>query len=202
MRIGIFGGTFDPLHLAHLRVAEEVAERQRLDKVIFIPAGRPPHRPAPQASPEHRLAMVRLGIAGNPRFAVSDCEIKRPGPSFTVDTLAVLKSGHPRDSLFLLMGMDQLRELHAWHEVSRLLSLCRVVAFSRPGQPLPQPGSIPGPGRAALPSRAYTIQAVSALEISATLIRRRVRRGESLRYLLPETVIRYLHQHQLYQSRK
>lgn len=200
MRIGVFGGTFDPLHLAHLRVAEEVAEKQRLDKVLFIPAARPPHRRAPQASPQDRLAMVRLGVAGNPKFEVSDCEIKRPGISYTVDTLAALKQRHPRDHFFLLMGMDQLLELHAWHDVPRLLKLCRVVAFSRPGQPLPEPGSVPGPHGKPLPTRAFTVQSVSALEISATLIRRRAQRKESLRYLLPESVIRYLQKHQLYQA--
>lgn len=200
MRIGIFGGTFDPLHLAHLRVAEEVAEKQHLDKVLFIPAGHPPHRRAPQASPEHRLAMVRLGVAGNPRFASSDCEIKRPGPSYTVDTLAQLKQKYPLDKFFLLMGMDQLLTLHAWLDVPRLLDLCHVVAFSRPGQPLPEPNSISGPGHKALPQKVYTLQTVSALEISATLIRRRARRGESLKYLLPEPVITYLLKHKLYQA--
>ena len=200
VRIGVFGGTFDPLHLAHLRVAEEVAEKQRLDKVIFIPAGRPPHRRPPQASPEHRLAMVRLGVAGNPRFECSACEIRRPGLSFTVDTLAVLKQKHPRARFFLLMGMDQLLELHAWRDVGRLLKLCHVVAFSRPGQPLPKPGSILGPGSASLSARAYTVQVVSALDISATLIRRRARLGESLKYLLPDPVIRYLRKHKLYQA--
>jgi nicotinate-nucleotide adenylyltransferase len=98
------------------------------------------------------------------------------------------------------MGMDQLLELHHWQQVTRLLQLCHVVAFSRPGQPLPQPGSIAGPGRTVLPAKAYTIELVSALDVSATLIRRRARRGESLRYLLPEPVIQYLQKHKLYRA--
>jgi nicotinate-nucleotide adenylyltransferase len=198
VRIGVFGGTFDPLHVAHLRVAEEVAEKQRLDQVIFIPAGRPPHRRAPLASPAHRLAMVRLGVAGNPRFTCSDCEVRRPGLSFTVDTLAALHAEYPRARFFLLMGMDQLRELHAWRDLPRLLSLCRVVAFSRPGQPLPRLGNIVGPAGAPLSPRAFTVQSVSALDISGTDVRRRAHRGESLRYLVPEPVAAYLQKHRLY----
>jgi nicotinate-nucleotide adenylyltransferase len=198
VRIGIFGGTFDPVHLAHLRVAEEVAEKQRLDRVWFVPAGRPPHRRTPQATPEHRLAMVRLGIAGNPLFKALDCEIRRPGPSYTVDTLGLIKQQHPQDKLFLLVGMDQLMELHSWHEVHRLLSLCQVIAFSRPGQPLPMPEQILGPGGLPLPTRAYLVQSVSALDVSATAIRQRARKRESINYLLPNSVIRYIQKYRLY----
>jgi nicotinate-nucleotide adenylyltransferase len=198
VRTGIFGGTFDPVHIAHLRVAEEVAEKQKLDRVIFVPAGHPPHRRAPLAAAEHRLAMVRLGVAGNPRFAVSDCELKRTGPSYTVDTLAYFKSHFPQDRLFLLMGTDQLLELHRWHEVSRLLALAKVVAFSRPGLTLPTAKHILGPQGSPLSPRAYCVQTVSGLDISATVIRQRARQNESLRYLVPNSVERYLRMHGLY----
>jgi len=198
MRIGVFGGTFDPIHIAHLRVAEEAAEALTLDRVLFIPSGRPPHRSQPVAKPEQRLAMVRLAVADNPRFVVSDLEIKRRGTSYTVDTLAELAAQKPRDEFYLLLGMDQMLQLSTWHEPVRLLELCRLVAFTRPGAS-ETPGPIYlGPERRALSRRQFSLVRVSALEISATDIRRRAGRGHSLRYLVPDSVAEYIRKHRLY----
>jgi nicotinate-nucleotide adenylyltransferase len=200
MRLGVFGGTFDPIHTAHLRVAEEVADALRLKQVLFVPAGRPPHRRQPHAAPEQRLAMVRLAVAGNPRFAVSDLEIRKSGPSYTVETLAELRRTHPRDRLFFLLGLDQLAELRHWHQPERLLELCHLVALSRPGQAEPKASVLLGPNGRRLPARAYTLVRVSALDISATAIRRLARKGASLRYLVPESVRAYLQRKMLYRE--
>lgn len=193
MRLGIFGGTFDPIHFAHLRVAEEVAEALRLDRVLFIPAGRPPHRQRPEASARQRLAMVRLAIASHPRFTALDLEVRRPGKSYTVDTLAELTRQFPGARLYLLLGMDQMREFPNWHEPEKLLTFCRLAVFSRPGMDPAQPENLPG-----LPRSRYCLVQVSTLDISATAIRRLARRNRSLKYLLPDAVIAYIRKHGLY----
>ncbi len=200
MRIGILGGTFDPIHLAHLRVAEEVAEALRLRRILFVPAGDPPHRPKPKAAPAQRLAMVRLALASNPKFAACDLEIRRRGKSFTVDTLLQLTRSRPRDSFYLLVGMDQVAELASWKEPRRLLQLCRLVALTRPGHRRADSRRLLGPDRRPLGKGTYHLLAVSALDISATDIRRRARQGHSLRYLVPDAVDNYIRRHRLYQD--
>jgi nicotinate-nucleotide adenylyltransferase len=193
MRIGLFGGTFDPIHYAHLRVAEEVAEALRLERGLFIPAGQPPHRNHPSATAAERLAMVRLAGAGNPRFEASDLEGNRPGKSFTVDTVAELARRRPGDLFSLLLGMDQFVQLPGWHETERLLSLCRLAVFARPGVPARRK-----PAGRVIPRGRSIVVPVSALDISATDIRRRAARGLSLRYLLPERVAAYIRRRRLY----
>ena len=137
MRIGVFGGTFDPIHNGHLVVAEECRERLNIDRVLFVPAGLPPHKQARTlTSPHHRMAMVRLAIASNPRFEASSIELGRPGPSYSVDTLRQLRQNQ-RDGtdVFFIMGADSLKELPSWHDPAGLIASCRLVVVSRPGSP-------------------------------------------------------------------
>jgi nicotinate-nucleotide adenylyltransferase len=197
MRLGVFGGTFDPIHLAHLRVAEDVAEALDLDRVLFVPAGRPPHRSRPHASPQARLAMVCFAIAGNPRFAVTDLEVRRREPSFTVDTLTLLRHLYPRAELYLLLGMDQLRDFPRWHRPERILELARLAVFPRPGVQAPS-GPLRLPSGRVLPRSRVRRVPVRALEVSATDIRRRVAAGRSDRYLVPDAVAAYIRRHRLY----
>jgi nicotinate-nucleotide adenylyltransferase len=187
VRLGVFGGTFDPVHLGHLIVAAEAHRRLGLDRVLLIPAGRHPfkgaERPAPAAD---RLAMLRLAVAGDPRFDVDDRELRRPGPSYTVDTLRALRSERPGDPLSLLVGADAARDLSAWRDAQSIPDLAQVVVLSRPGSVLP-----------AYPLGARALE-TPAIEISASLVRARCREGESIRYLVPEAVERYIVERRLY----
>jgi nicotinate-nucleotide adenylyltransferase len=176
MRIGIFGGTFDPPHLGHLAVAQEVHHRLALDTVLWIPAALPPHKQTRQLTPGPvRLAMVRAAIAGDPRFSASDLELTRDGPSFTVHTLRQLSALHPGARLFLVLGADQAAELHTWLEPDEIRRLATLVAFARDGE---EPPSLDG----------GTVVRVPRLDISSTEIRRRVAASEPIRYLVPAGV--------------
>ncbi len=190
--IGIFGGTFDPIHLGHLAVAQAAAEELRLDRVVFVPAGSPPHKQRRHITPAaKRLAMVALAVKGNPRFEVSDYEIASSGPSFTVSTLEHFASrGWGR--LYLLIGLDQARSLDTWRNPQRLFSLARVVVLSRPGFRLEE---IPPTWR----SRIRLLN-VPYLDISSSRIRRLAARGRSVRYLVPEPVAGYISRHRLYRG--
>ena len=215
--IGILGGTFDPIHYGHLRLAEEMLELANLGQIRFIPAGTPPHRDAPQVSAQHRSAMVRLAIADQPAFVLDDREVERTGKCYTVDTLrelrAELGSAQP---LCLLMGGDAFLQLHTWHEWEQLFELAHIVVGSRPGYTL---GDRMHTATSALrrhyqqrlcaaevlsqsPAGGIAELAIPELEISATLIRSRVAENRSIRYLLPNTVADYIHQHQLYEHAK
>ncbi|HIP97457.1 MAG TPA: nicotinate-nucleotide adenylyltransferase, partial [Anaerolineae bacterium] len=134
-RIGVLGGTFDPIHIAHLAIAEEARTQLGLDKVVFVPAGLPPHKMDVHVSPaEHRLAMVKLAIADNPHFEVSRVDIDRFGPCYTVDTIALLrKEWEPDVEIYFIMGSDSLADILTWHKPDRLIRLCRIVAVGRPG---------------------------------------------------------------------
>jgi nicotinate-nucleotide adenylyltransferase len=212
--IGIFGGTFDPIHYGHLRLAEEVAEGAKLAEVRFVPSGTPPHRSRPGASAAERVAMARLAIAGNDRFSVDDRETRRAGPGYTFDTLGELRAelGAQR-SLVLLLGADAFLELATWHRWRALFELAHVVVAYRPGFPIdtwqarmPEPLAheyaarhmqqplavhlAPAGGVAAVP--------MTGLDISATFIRSALREGSSARYLTPDSVIDYIRSHALY----
>ncbi len=199
MRIGIFGGTFDPIHLGHLRAAQEVAAKLSLDRVLFIPAGRPPHRRAPQASAAHRLAMVKRAVADNPLFEVSDIEIRRAGKSYTVDTLTELARAAPFNKLFLIMGTDQIAKIDKWRQPHKIFEYARGVVISRPGVKMSAMKIKRGFPAIRGRGGAFTLLPVSLLDISATNIRRLLRAGQAVRYLVPEPVIKYLHTHKLYQ---
>ncbi len=188
-KVGVLGGTFDPPHIGHLILAQEAILRLKLKEVNFIPAAYPPHKGcSPIASPSQRLKMVDLATSEDPRFKTLDIELRRPGPSYTVETIQELrKAWGPVKEIFFLMGSDSLRELSTWREPELLVKICQVVVAIRPGQS-PQ-------GRFA--------QEVIPLEmpligVSSTQIRERVRKGEPISYLVPKAVEAYIRREGLY----
>ena len=189
----MFGGTFDPIHLGHLRAAENALDSLELDRVSFIPAGTPPHRAQPASSALDRYAMTALATAGHPRFAVSDLELRRDGPSYTVDTVAGLRRDSPGAEVFVIVGSDTFPEMATWKDHERLLALCTVAVVGRPGEAQPD-------GAAAARAPAPRVARVSGpgLDISASAIRGRVREGKSIRYLVPDAVADYIEKRALY----
>lgn len=212
-RIGILGGTFNPIHLGHLRSAEEVREAQQLDRVLFIPSAAPPHKRRQRlVSAPHRLAMTRLAVAGNPYFKVSTIEMERPGHSYSVDTLRALHARMPGAAFSFIMGADAFGEIETWKEYEGIFSLCDLVVTSRPPQDnTPLIDALPVAVRTqfcyrnnALEHRTgnrVIFQRISDLDISASSIRRRLARGLSIRYLVPAPVERYIARHGLYVRR-
>jgi len=209
--IGIFGGTFDPIHFGHLRLAEEMADAIGLDRVLFIPAGQPPHRDAPLIAATYRLEMVRRAIAGNPRFAVDGREVQRLCPSYTVDTLTALRAELGKEQpLWLLLGADAFLGLPSWHAWRQLFELANIAVAARPGARLMQPDAMPddlknevlprqvADASAAASAGSVLLQHMTPLDISASAIRDTLARHDSARYLLPDAVLDYIHQHQLY----
>jgi nicotinate-nucleotide adenylyltransferase len=199
MRIGVIGGTFDPIHMGHLLVAEEARTQLELHHVVFVPAGNPPHKHTRQITDaERRLDMIRLAIADNASFAVSRVDVDREGPSYTVDMIRLLQDAWgTRAEIYFLIGGDSLIDLPTWHRPDLLLRLCHVVAVRRPGYltDLEQlEHLLPGT------SRLIQILDVPTLDISSTEIRDRVHRGRSIRYLVPASVARYICQHRLYST--
>lgn len=215
--IGILGGTFDPIHYGHLRLAEEMLELAGLQQIRFIPAGTPPHRATPQVHARHRSAMVQLAIADQPAFVLDDREVKRAALSYTVDTLRELRAElGAAQPLCLLMGGDAFMQLHTWHEWEQLFELAHIVVGYRPGYTIEERihTAVPELQQHYL-QRLCTVEALShrpaggivelaipKLEISATLIRSRVAEHRSIRYLLPNAVANYIHQHHLYAHAK
>ena len=198
--LGIFGGTFDPIHVAHLAVAEEAAEALGLASVAFVPAGEPPHKPGrPITDGEQRLAMVELAIAGNQRFVADRRELDRPGPSYTVDTLEEMHADAPPDAppdLVLIVSAEAFLGFMTWHEPRRILELARVVVAPRDGYPEAGPGFL----AAHLPDLAdrATFLDSPRLRLSASELRARAAAGRSLRYLVPDAVAAYIGDHALY----
>jgi len=197
MNIGVFGGTFDPIHIGHLIVAEKVRTEIGLSEVFFAPAGQPWLKASrPISAALHRLEMIRLAILTNPYFKISTIEVDRPGPSYTVDTMTILQQQLGAEAkLFFILGSDALAELPQWKEPSRLIQMCHLVAFTRPGTALPLKSLeavIPGI------SRRVIFVDIPQVDISATQIRQRVAQGASIRYLVPEAVERYILEHKLY----
>ncbi len=196
MKLGVLGGTFDPIHLAHLVLAERAYEQMGLDQVLWLPAGDPWRKADRAVSPaEHRLAMVRLAIRGNPAFQVCSLELERDGPTYSVDTLAELGQEHPDSELVFLLGWDALEDLPNWREPERLIQLARLAVASRSGEQL-TPDKLERllPGLAA---RVVWIE-MPRLDISGTELRRRAAAGASLRYLVPEGVEAYIREQGLY----
>ena len=212
--IGILGGTFDPIHYGHLRLAQEIGEQLRLAEVRLIPAGTPPHRTKPQVSAEQRLEMVRLATAGNPLFTADDREVKRAGPGYTVDTLTELRrEAGPARPLCVLLGADAFLDLATWHRWHELFALAHLVVAHRPGFPpdswparMPQPLAREYDSRLLKqplavhlsPAGGIATRAIAALDISASMIRESLARGASPRYLLPDPVLDYIHSYSLY----
>jgi nicotinate-nucleotide adenylyltransferase len=196
-RLGILGGTFDPVHYAHLAIAEQAREQLGLAQLLFVPAAQTVHKPAASVTPvEHRLQMLELAIHGNPAFAVSRLEVERGGPSYTVDTLAALHEQRPADELIFIVSAEAARELPAWREPARILDLARVAIVPRLGYQMPDAEwlahAFPGRGQ------RFTVLDAPALGHSATDIRQRVAAGRSIRYLVPDAVADYIARHALY----
>jgi nicotinate-nucleotide adenylyltransferase len=188
--IGLYGGTFDPPHMGHLIVAAHVREELGLDQILFMPALTPPHKQDRDVTPaELRLAMVRLAIDGDASFAVSDLEIERGGVSYTVETVKALLALHPGAALTVLIGMDNLVDFGTWRDPAGILALARVAVMTRPGY-------VPGAGGAYLTQ--MTLCEVPHIGIAARDIRRRVAEGKSIRYLVPDAVGSFIHEHGLY----
>ncbi|PKO72161.1 MAG: nicotinic acid mononucleotide adenylyltransferase [Betaproteobacteria bacterium HGW-Betaproteobacteria-17] len=209
--IGVFGGTFDPIHYGHLRLAEEMAEALGLVRVLFIPAGQPPHRGAPRTAAHHRLEMVRRAIAGNPLFSVDPREVESPRPSYTVDTLTALRAELGFEQpLWLLLGADAFLVLPTWHEWQQLFVLAHIAVAARPGAQLLQSDVMPESlknevaqrqltdGPVSGPAGSVLLRHMTPLAISATAIRETLARHGSARYLLPDAVLDYIDEHQLY----
>jgi nicotinate-nucleotide adenylyltransferase len=201
-RVGLFGGTFDPPHFGHLVIAEWARDQLALDRVVFMPAGVPPHkRRAGLSSAESRLAMTRLAVRGHAAFTVSSLEARRRGPSFTVDTLRQLRRRYSGARLYLLIGADSLDDFSNWHQPRAILDLATLAVAGRPGWPgaptrgKRRAGRIP----AALRRRVVWLEN-PALAVSSSAIRTRVRARRSLRYLVPDAVARYIGRHHLYRE--
>lgn len=199
MNIGVLGGTFDPIHVGHLALAEEVRTRLELAEVLFVPAGQPYLKVNTLLSDaRHRLQMVRLAIA-EPYFRLSTMEIERAGPTYTVDTIAELKSQLGNgDELYFILGWDNLEELPKWHEPRRLISMCRLVAVPRVGCRVPDLGSL----EAKIPGLLKRVIVLDKpeIDISASVIRDRVARGLSIKHLVPEAVAKYIKEQGLYNT--
>jgi len=200
LRIGLMGGTFDPVHLGHLVTAEEARDQFRLDKVIFVPAGMPPHKKDyPVTDALHRYEMTKLAIASNSYFRISDVEIKRPGYSFAVETVSYFAEAYGEKCLlFFITGADAILEILTWKQVHLLIGLCEFIAATRPGYNLeldPTLKQLPPSAK----DRIHQLE-VPALAISSTDIRRRVREKRTIKYLLPEAAVEYILQKGIYST--
>jgi nicotinate-nucleotide adenylyltransferase len=192
-RLGIMGGTFNPIHHGHLVAASEVAHVFSLDEVVFVPTGRSAHKDEHGvASAEDRYLMAVIATASNPRFSVSRIDIDRPGPTYTVDTLRDMRHVHgPDTELFFITGADALAEMLAWHDTAELFELAHFVGCTRPGHRLADPG---------LPNGRVSLMEVPALSISSTECRDRVQAGEPIWYLVPDGIVQYINKRVLYRE--
>jgi nicotinate-nucleotide adenylyltransferase len=224
VRLGVMGGTFNPIHYGHLAAANEVCEVFALDTVVFVPAATPPHKdPAAIIDPRHRLMMTMLATVSHPQFAVSSVELDRPGASYTVDTVAQLKDVYQEQkAIYFLVGIDAFADIAAWRQPDVLLGSCHTIVISRPAydfhglvpstlrqisemhpylsfEPMAagQPFGGPSFQVRGTPYQIY-LQEISGLDISSTAIRQRVKNGRSIRYLLPHSVDAYIRKYQLY----
>jgi nicotinate-nucleotide adenylyltransferase len=201
-RVGILGGTFNPVHLGHLLVAHAVAEALDLERVLLLPAARPPHKPRGLlAAPDERLAMVRLSLAGDPLLDVSTLELDRGGTSYAVDTMRLFRAQNPDVAPCFIIGMDSLRELHSWHRVGELLELCTFATVDRPGVDRPVDPTelrLPPPW----PERLLAgIVPIRTWEVSSSEIRRRIAVGRSIRYLVSPAVEAFIRERGLYRTK-
>jgi nicotinate-nucleotide adenylyltransferase len=198
VRLGVLGGTFDPVHAGHLVLAEQAREQLRLERVLWVPAGDPWRKAGETVSAaEHRVAMVRLAIGGNETFEVSTAELDRPGPTYTVDTLHQLHGEYAAEELYFLLGLDALHDLPNWHQPAELLRLALLgVAQRGDGHPYPEELERLLPG---LGERVRWVE-MPRLDISGTELRRRASQGHTLRYLVPAAVEAYIQEHNLYRA--
>lgn len=202
-RIGLIGGSFDPIHLGHLIIARDAAEKLGLSEVVFIPAHTPPHKlDRERAASEHRLEMTRLATSGEPRYSVSDVEIARGGVSYTFDTVSAFIESRPGAEITLIVGGDTLVDLHTWYRIEDLLRLCDVATFARPGdsdlETMREKMGLNSEARDRLLANVFDAR---LLDISSTEIRDRVAEGLSISYLVPPEVEAYIFEHGLYQKK-
>jgi len=208
-RIGMLGGTFDPVHIGHLRSALEVAESYALDQLLLIPSARPPHRATPQVSAQQRLAMVQLAVAGVDLLSVDDRELRRDKPSWSIDTLLSLRAElDEQDQLLLILGWDAFCGLPSWHRWDELLEHCHILVLQRPDADIEAPQalrdlvaakSVSGPQTLQGPSGQIAFVWQTPLAISATQIRHLLATQRCVRYLVPDAVFNYIYAHRLYQ---
>ena len=191
-RIGLFGGSFDPVHVAHVALAHEALEKLPLDEVRWIPAGQPWQKTRQLASQLHREAMVKLAIADEPRFKLEPCELRRRGPSFTLDTVRELQAAEPGQQWFLIIGQDQYTGLHTWRDWRELVGLVTLVVAKRPGL-----HAWPHPDLLRAEQRAVPLP---MMDVSSTDIREHVAQGRAIDELVPAAVARYIEEHRLYQG--
>jgi nicotinate-nucleotide adenylyltransferase len=197
MRLGIFGGSFDPVHLGHLILAEQCRTQGALDRVLFVPSARPPHKADHELTRfDHRVEMLMLAISGNPTFAIDELEKDRPGPSYTVDTLGTLRQREPAAELWLILGGDSVVDLPKWYEPRRIVELAGLLVVGRPGVVLPAAEEV---------ARSLGVQAVRMrtvasplIEISSRELRRKLAASESVRYQTPRAVEAYIEDKRLY----
>jgi nicotinate-nucleotide adenylyltransferase len=194
-KIGLLGGTFDPFHFGHLAAADAAIDCAELDRVLFVPAAQPPHRPPAIASPHQRLEMCRLGIEGEPRFEVSDIELKREGPSYTVDTLEEMRREEPEDELILILGWDAAKLFSTWHEPEKVRELATIVVVARPGSGAPREEDLKGVG---LDKAKVVLCLTTTPDVSASEIRKAVGAGEPITGKVPKAVERFIAEHRLY----
>jgi nicotinate-nucleotide adenylyltransferase len=200
VRLGILGGTFNPPHLGHLVCAQEAHSQLGLDRVLFVPARIPPHKSVEhEPGPEHRLQMCRLAVADDKRFAVSDMELQRDGPSFTVDTLKVLSTQTPQDELVLILGGDIAAGLTEWHEPEQVLGLANVAIAERRGTPRDAVDGTLAELHAGDRARFFEMPRIG---VSSTMLRRRVSAGQPIRYFVPNQVEEYIQRHGLYSQKE
>ncbi len=212
-KIGLLGGTFNPIHFGHLRMAQELAESLSLDAVKFIPSANPPHKPPPQVSAEHRAAMVKLAITDNPQFQFDGRELSRTGASYTVDTLESLRNELGNQvSLILIMGSDAFTKFNTWHRWQEIIALCHIALVQRPVSSIKE--SLPKELEGFLHNHytensqdlhetnagLVTMQAITPLEISSTAIRHELQNKHSARYLMADSVLEYIRINQLYKT--
>jgi nicotinate-nucleotide adenylyltransferase len=187
MKLGILGGTFNPVHIGHLILAEEVREKVGLDMVIFVPTYLPPHKDNSEiAAASERFNMLKMAIKGNRHFSISDSEIKRQGQSYTIDTVKQFKDKFPKDELYFITGSDLLKYLDEWKDLSEILKLVKFIVATRPGYPLER-----------IPSYISTVS-IRAVDVSAFEVRQAAREGKSFRYLVPEQVFNHIANRRLY----
>ncbi len=219
-KIGVFGGTFNPIHVCHLRIAARVRELVGLDRVIFVPAAIPPHKAAELAPPAHRMAMVKLAVAGWPGFEADDLELSRDGPSYSADTMEIFRDRYPDADLYFLMGIEMFRTLSTWRDPHRLVAACRLLVIGRQGTPFAGLSAMSwlgdtsrdvlgrldaDAGEAVLdlgPRIPVCLVKPSPCDMSSTQIRRDLAEGRSVKKVLPAPVQSYILEHRLYGVRE
>lgn len=198
MRLGLFGGTFDPVHFGHLLLAEQCREQLSLDEVWFLPSGNPPHKDERGITPgQARVEMLEFAVAGHPQFEVNRMELAREGTTFTVDTLTTLAAEDAKRELFFLIGADSLHDLPTWRNPRRITELATIVAVNRGDAPLPALDAVKSELGEAAASR-IELATIPGIDLSSSGIRRRVSEGKSIRYMTPRAVEVYIQEHGLY----